>query len=149
MVITGPDLTKAPPRSPRVRLGGFVILPRLLDKGRATIAAKNGDYVFNCPMDRRFFDFVGTNANTLMNQLSCGKSDGQVLAWLFKSATQRRSAHEISAWSTLEENRAPLDVESRAYFNSIHQSIAPQRLDIMTWFDLLDLDDYATFGGHP
>ena len=69
MVITGPDLTKAPPRSPRVRLGGFVILPRLLDKGRATIAAKNGDYVFNCPMDRRFFDFVGTNANTLMSRL--------------------------------------------------------------------------------
>lgn len=94
MVITGPDLTKAPPRSPRVRLGGFVILPRLLDKGRATIAAKNGDYVFNCPMDRRFFDFVGTNANTLMNQLSCGKSDGQVLAWLLKSATHRQSAHE-------------------------------------------------------
>ena len=31
-----PDLTQRPPRSPRVRLGGFVILPRMLDKGRAT-----------------------------------------------------------------------------------------------------------------
>jgi hypothetical protein len=149
MVITGPDLTKAPPRSPRVRLGGFVILPRLLDKGRSTIAAKNGDYVFNCPMDRRLFEFVGVNANTLMNQLSCGKSDGQVLAWMLKAGSQRRSAHEIHAWSALEELRCPLDVESRSFFNSIHQSIAPSRIDIMTWFDLLDLDDYVTFGGQP
>jgi hypothetical protein len=25
--------------------------------------------------------------------------------------------------------------------------IAPKREDIATWFDLLDLDDYVTFGG--
>ncbi len=35
-----PDLTQRPPRSPRVRLGGYVILPRMLDKGRATINGK-------------------------------------------------------------------------------------------------------------
>ena len=29
-----PDLRQRPPRSPRVRLGGYVILPRMLDKGR-------------------------------------------------------------------------------------------------------------------
>jgi hypothetical protein len=33
-----PDLTKRPPRSPRVRLGGLALLPRMLDKGRATVA---------------------------------------------------------------------------------------------------------------
>ncbi len=148
MVITGPDLTKSSPRSPRVRLGGFVILPRLLDKGRATIAAKNGSYNFNCPMDRRFFDYVGINANTLMNQLACGKSDGAVLGWIHKTASQKRNPQEIAGWSLLEEQRAPLDVESRKYFNDIHLQAAPNRLDIMTWFELLDLDDYVTFGGN-
>ena len=49
-----PDLTKQPPRSPRVRLGGYVILPRMLDKGRATVAGKNGEYHYACPLDRRF-----------------------------------------------------------------------------------------------
>ena len=34
------DLTQRPPRSFHVRLGGFVILPRMLDKGRATLAKK-------------------------------------------------------------------------------------------------------------
>jgi Domain of unknown function (DUF5069) len=27
------DLTKRPPRSPRLRLGGYALLPRMLDKG--------------------------------------------------------------------------------------------------------------------
>ena len=51
-----PDLTQRPPRSPRVRLGGYAILPRMLDKGRATIAGKNGEYHYNCPMDKRFLE---------------------------------------------------------------------------------------------
>ena len=50
------DLTQRPPRSPRVRLGGYVILPRMLDKGRATINNKAGEYHFNCPLDQRFLD---------------------------------------------------------------------------------------------
>ena len=44
-----PDLTQRPPRSPRVRLGGYVILPRMLDKGRATVAGKHGEYHYACP----------------------------------------------------------------------------------------------------
>ena len=62
MNIHAPDLTKRPPRSPRVRLGGFVILPRMLDKGRATIAGKAGEYHFNCPLDQRFLRFAGIDA---------------------------------------------------------------------------------------
>ena len=37
------DLTERPPRSFRVRLGGFVILARMIDKGRATLSKKNGE----------------------------------------------------------------------------------------------------------
>jgi hypothetical protein len=33
-----PNLTQRPPRSPRVRLGGYVVLARILDKGRAEIS---------------------------------------------------------------------------------------------------------------
>ena len=53
MSLHTPDLTKQPPRSPRVRLGGYVILPRMLDKGRATIAGKNGEYHYACPLDKQ------------------------------------------------------------------------------------------------
>ncbi len=146
MIITGPDLTKAPPRSPRVRLGGYVILSRMLDKGRATIAGKNGAYQFSSPMDRRFFDFTGIRPHSLMNQLATGKSDELILNWVRKSAPQLRCWSEIEAWSESEMRRAPADVESRKFFNALHERIAPGRDDIMTWFDLLDLDDYQSFG---
>ena len=110
MIITGPDLTKAPPRSPRVRLGRYVILPRLLDKGRATIAGKNGDYQFSSLLDRRFFGFTGIRPNSLMNQLATGKSDELILHWVRKSATQLRCGSEIELWSESEMRRAPSDV---------------------------------------
>ncbi len=142
-----PDLTQRPPRSPRVRLGGYVILPRLLDKGRATLTGKNGEYIFACPLDKRFLDFAGVSAERLKKLLAAGKSDGEILEWIQKHAKNQRTDSEILAWSAYQDQRAPADAESRKFFNTIHEKIAPKREDVTTWFDLLDLDDYVTFGG--
>jgi Domain of unknown function (DUF5069) len=142
-----PDLTKQPPRSPRVRLGGYVILPRMLDKGRATINGKQGEYHYDCPTDQRFLTFVGISADALKKQLAAGKGDGDILQWIEKNAKNKRTEAEIAAWSAHCELRAPADAESREWFNEQHQKNAPKREDIATWFDLLDLDDYVSFGG--
>jgi hypothetical protein len=144
-----PDLTQHPPRSPRVRLGGYVILPRMLDKGRATIAGKQGEYHYACPQDQHFLRFVGINPQALKKQLAAGKSDGEVLAWIQKNARHQRTEAEIGAWSAFVEQRAPADAESREFFHDTHKKIAPKREDVATWFDLLDLDDYVSFGGKP
>ena len=53
------DLTLRPPRSARVRLGGFAILVRILDKGRATISKSNGEYIYNSPTDEHVLRFLG------------------------------------------------------------------------------------------
>jgi len=145
MSLHTPDLTKFPPRSPRVRLGGYVILPRMLDKGRATLAGKNGEYHYACPLDERFLEFAGIDPKALKKELT--KSDTEVLAWIGKHARHKRSPQEIAAWSAFAEQRVPADVESREFFNGIHKSVAPKREDITTWFDVLDLDDFASFGG--
>jgi hypothetical protein len=142
-----PDLTKQPPRSARVRLGGYVILPRCLDKGRATIAGKNGEYHYNCPLDQRLLGFVGVDAEALKKQLKAGKGDGDILEWIQANAKFKRTDSEIAAWSELGERRVPTDPESRGYFNELHAKSAPKREDIATWFDLLDVDDYVSFGG--
>ena len=142
-----PDLTKRPPRSPRVRLGGFVILPRMLDKGRAQVAGLQGEYKYACPLDQRFLEFVGINPQALLRQIAAGKGDGEILAWIRKNAKKERTDAGIESWSALNERRAPADVEAREFFQSVHSALAPKREDIATWFDLLDLDDYATFGG--
>jgi hypothetical protein len=133
--MNAPDLTQRPPRSARVRLGGYVILPRMLDKCRAVIAGTQGEYKYACPLDQRFLQFAGI--------------DSEILEWITTHSTTKPTPPEIAAWSTLQENRVPTDLDSRQYFSQLHCQIAPQRMDIGTWFDLLDLDDYVTFGGKP
>ena len=97
MPLHTPDLTKQPPRSPRVRLGGYVILPRCLDKGRATIAGKSGEYHYACPLDKQFLEFAGIDPEALKKELP--KSDTEVLEWINKHAKHKRSAPEIAAWT--------------------------------------------------
>jgi hypothetical protein len=143
------DLTKQPPRSPRVRLGGYVILPRMLDKGRAAVAGTLGEFKYACPLDQRFLEFVGIDPEALKKQLAAGKGDGEVLEWIEANAKRKPSAGEVLAWSMAQEQRGPADVESRDYFNELHKSIAAKREDITTWFDLLDVDDYVSYGGKP
>jgi len=130
-----------------VRLGGYVVLPRMLDKGRATVAGKHGEYHYNCPLDQRFLEFVGISAEPLKKQLAAGKSDTEILAWIQKNAKHHPTEAEVIAWSAYHEHRAPSDTDSREFFQETHAKIAPKRGDISTWFDLLDLDDYVTFGG--
>lgn len=147
--LSTPDLTKFPPRSPRVRLGGYVQLPRLIDKARAVIAGKNGDFHYNCPIDQRFFAFTGVNPDAFLAEVKAGKSDSELLAFVESSATPKRHASEIVAWSTWFENLTPTPPDTRAFFNDIHRKNAAHRHDIATWFDWLDLDDYVTYGGRP
>lgn len=143
------DLTQHPPRSARVRLGGYAILPRMLDKGRAEVAGKQGEYHYNCPMDQRLLTFLGLDADALRKELAAGKGDGEILEWIQKHAKHKHTEAEITAWSALAEQRVPSDVESREYFHELHRKAAPKREDIASWFDLLDVDDYVSFGGKP
>jgi len=145
--MSAPDLTQRPPRSPRVRLGGYVCLPRLLDKCRAELAGTNGDYHYNCPLDQSFLKFVGIDAERLKKEAATGKTDGEMLDWINAHATYQRNPHDIAQWGVWREQAAPSDHETRAYFNQLHEQVGPHRTDIVGWCDLLDLDDYVSFGG--
>jgi hypothetical protein len=148
--VSAPDLTKRPPRSPHCRLGGYVILPRLLDKGRATIAGTNGEFTYDAPMDQHLKEFLSLDFAALKEELAAGIGDGDVLAWVTSNANPKRSAWEIDAWSTFMARRGPSgDVETLQYFAEYVGKFSKDREDVKTWFDLVDLDDYVTFGGKP
>src|SRR5208282_1147987 len=108
---------KNPPRSPRVRLGGYVIVPRMLDKCRATIAGKNGEYHFNCPLDQRVFQFAGIVAEAIKAEVAKGLSDAEVMVWINANASQKRSELEIAQWSAAQDQSYPSGNEQREYFN--------------------------------
>lgn len=147
--LSQPDLTKFPPRSPRTRLGGYVQLPRLIDKARAFAAGKNGDFHYNCPIDQRFFAFTGVNPEAFLAEVRTGKSDSELLSFVEATSNPKRHPSEIASWSHWFEQLTPTPPDTRAFFNDIHRKNAPQREDIATWFDWLELDDYVTYGGRP
>src|SRR6266853_2292423 len=99
MNIPPTDLTQRPPRSPRARLGGYALLPRMLDKGRAEIAGKSGEYHFNCPLDQRILGFLGIDAEALKAQLATGKGDGEILGWIKAHQANKHMPADIESFS--------------------------------------------------
>ena len=149
--LTSLDLTQRPPRSPRVTLGGYVLLPRILDKCRATVAGKSGEFRFGAQsMDRHFLNFTGIEEAALKAEVATGKSDSEMLAWVQAKAKPPREPWEIAQWSNYQIQRsADSDAETLQFFADAVAKFSTTREDIKTWFDLLDLDDYVTFGGQP
>ena len=146
-LISAPDLTQRPPRSPRTRLGGYALLPRMLDKCRATLVGKQGSYHFNCPLDQRLLEFAGVSAEAIKAEVAKGAGDGDILEWIEKNSVHQRLPHEILAWSAWEGDRAPSEIDVREFFHGLHKELAPNRGDIATWADMLDVDDFVSFGG--
>jgi len=148
--ISAPDLTQRPPRSPRCRLGGLVVLPRMLDKGRATLAGTNGQFNYNASFDQHIINFLGFDQAALLAELAAGKGDGEILEWLKANAHCQRAPWEIEQWSEYMIRRTPdSDAETLYFFYRRVRSFSKTREDIRTWMDLIDLDDFVTFGGKP
>lgn len=144
-----PDLALHPPRSPRVRLGGFVHLPRLLDKARAHVAGRLGEYIWNCPLDQRWAAFTGIAPDELLPEIRAGRSDAEMLGWVMAHLRPARQPWEIAAWSDWLERLAPGDAQRHETFAKDIAAKAAKRDDIRTLFDRLDMDDHASFGGRP
>lgn len=141
---TAKDLTKEPPRSPRLRIGGYAILGRLIDKCRASLIGASGDYHFNCPLDNNVFGFKGVDADAFKAQVAAGADDETLAAWLDANGTPKTEA-EKAAWSDLMESvNLAKDPEKREWFQG---ELAKLNLDLenTTLFDWLEVDDRASF----
>ncbi|HEU4678128.1 MAG TPA: DUF5069 domain-containing protein, partial [Terrimicrobiaceae bacterium] len=87
------------------------------------------------------------DAEQLKEQLALGKGDGEILEWIEANSATKPQDWEIVAWSAHVERRAPGDLESKEYFNEELAKLSKTREDVQTWADLLDLDDYVSYGG--
>ena len=135
-----PDLRKSYPRSPTEVLGGFVILARIIDKCRAVIAGTEGEYKFNCPLDRRFFDFTDIDATEFRKLVAQAKSDDEIVAWV-KSKTTTLSETEIAAWCFDSIHRGPYSGDEKAYFEQARRKYAPNLPYLSYFMQLLDAEE--------
>ncbi len=101
-------------------------------------------------MDRHFLNFTGIDEAALKAEVATGKSDSEMLAWVLDNSKTPRAPWEIAQWSNYQLQRgSDSDAETLQFFAEAVAKFSTTREDIKTWFDLLDLDDYVTFGGQP
>ena len=142
---SNPDLTQHPPRSLRVRIGGYAHLARLLDKARAEIAGKGGDYHYDCPIDKMFFAFTGIAADAMLAEIKSGKTDLEILTWI--NANTSRQPFEAVAWSSWLEQVGPGSADGHKWIAGVIEGNKSARDDIRSFAEMLDLDDFVSYGG--
>jgi hypothetical protein len=133
------DLTKNFPRSPRQRVEGIAMLARTIDKARAKEAGRLGEYIYDCPMDRKLFTTLATTQDEFSSVVSRSKGDEGVVAWLRQRT--RPSADEIEAHNLAIENWKPSSPQGRARFEAQRDLIAPGRSDAESWTDLIEIEE--------
>jgi hypothetical protein len=138
------NLTQEAPRSPRTRLGGYALMARMIDKGRATLEGTVGEYHYACPLDVMLFDFKGVKADEVKKLLGSGATDEQIVSWFDENGTPR-TAEEIQAWSAGVEGWRPYDVpEKKEWFVGECAKLG-LKPEASTLFDYLEMDDTLSF----
>jgi hypothetical protein len=135
------DLTKRYPRSVRDKVAGVVMLGRAIDKGTATANGTNGEYNFDCPMDKAVFGFLGIDGAALLEVIKNAKSSAEIEAYA-REHTSKKTPAEIEDWNRSFLNYSPAPgSDGEKYFLDLRNKIAPNRTDVTAWPDLLDLDE--------
>jgi len=140
--VIGKDLTKEPPRSPRIRVGGYAILGRTIDKCRALVAGNIGEYHFDCPLDNTLFGFKGVKGADFKAQIENGASDQQMAEWLDQNG-EKKTPEEIKRWGEeVEAGSLYNDPEKRDFFSEECKKLGldPAKTTTFTW---LEADDKA------
>src|SRR6266446_759431 len=94
--VTGKDLTREAPRSPRIRVGGYAILGRTIDKCRALVAGNIGEYHFDCPLDNMLFGFKGVKGDDFKAEVEKGATDQEMARWLDNHG-EKKTPEEVKA----------------------------------------------------
>jgi hypothetical protein len=136
------DLTKEFPRSPRETLAGYVVAGRTLDKCRAFVNASIGEFLFNCPLDQRWFEFSEIDPEAFKDFVATGATDAEVAEWITKHAKPRERI-EIIKWNNrLRDMRiSELPDQAQEFLEDYIPKWIPKNRPAYTWFDLYDLEE--------
>ncbi|MHB8421777.1 MAG: DUF5069 domain-containing protein [Leptospirales bacterium] len=139
-------------RSPRETLGGFVILPRLIDKVRLSETGKLPDPYLSRLLepapafDGRFLEFKKIEPDVLRRVILASPDDQAVLVWVERNGIPR-SDQEKKDWIRSIEMDLPDPARMEARKKAYPEVAALFDVARMTVFDLIDLDEGRI--GHP
>ena len=137
------DLRKEPPRSPRVKLGGYVILARCLDKCRAVLLDQIGEYSFwPCSLCSQLEEFTGVEHEDLKEFAANGATDGEVAEW-FRSKSKVQDKLEIIKWNNRMRDMRLSEMSDmgQEYLEGYIEQYVPKHRPVYVWFDVYDLEE--------
>ncbi len=136
------DLTTTLPRSAKDKLAGLVSLKRTIDKAKAHNEGHLGEYDYDCPHDKPLFEFLGTNGDEFARKVKELGTDEAIASWVQSDLLANKTPADIEAFNAERMRWHPEPgSHSAEYFSDAREKVAPGRKDIVTWFDLLDLDE--------
>ena len=136
------DLTKTAPRSVKETMLGIVQLARTTDKAKAVAHGHIGEYNYDSPMDQGLFEYLGMDPKEFLNVVKDAKNDSEIEAYAH-TFVARKDSSSVEAFNKKWLSEVPTG-ESLKHFEELRTKIAPDRTDVTSWPDLLDLEEGRT-----
>lgn len=135
-------MPKLRPRSPYERLGGYVHLPRLIDKARLHRQGLLDGYNYKTVgFDKHLLAFLKLNPDAFEKVANELEDDVAVLEWVHANGVRHRP-EEIERWNEAMISRHPDTAEKKARFvHFLKEAGGAGRKDIRTYFDLIEFDE--------
>ena len=130
------------PRSPYEKLGGYVHLPRLIDKAKLSRKGLLDGYNYKTVgFDKHLLSFLKIDGDAFEDVVHRLEKDEVILNWV-RDNSVKHSAEEIEHWNQAMVSRHPDTAAKKARFSHfLKQSGGAGRKDIRTYFDLIEFDE--------
>lgn len=139
------DLTRQPPRRPsNLGVAGIVGAARMTDKARAYNDETLGEYIYgeSSGLDQRVLVFLGISADAFAE--ATGERDDTALGhWVLE--TSGKTAAEIAEFNDAALNQLPDTDAHKQRLKDRLARYAPNRTDITTVLQSMELDDWGSF----
>jgi hypothetical protein len=135
-------MQKLRPRSPYERLGGYVHLPRLIDKAKLQRRGLLDGYNYKTAgFDKHLLAFLKLNPDAFEEAANRIEDDQQIWEWIQENGV-KHSQEAIEEWNRAMISRQPDTPAKKARFlQFLKEAGGDGRKDIRTYFDLIEFDE--------
>ncbi len=135
-------MQKRLPRSPYERLGGYVHLPRLIDKARLHRQGLLEGYNYKTVgFDKHLLAYLKIDPDAFEKAANEMSADEEILHWVQQNGVRHTPA-EVEQWNEAMISRHPDTAEKKARFTHfLKEAGGDGRKDIRTYFDLIEFDE--------
>ena len=135
-------MQKLLPRSPYEKLGGYVHLPRLIDKAKLHSKGLLDGYNYKTVgFDKHLLAFLRLNPDKFEEAANELDDDAAILEWVKKNGAEH-SPETIEHWNSTMIARHPDTAAKKARFvHFLKEAGGAGRKDVRTYFDLIEFDE--------